>query len=118
MHQWTGTRRLSTINKAENELYFCVLHPPGDVTQSCDITAEPVSRRQRLLTESVEVCLKGVLQGWDASSLMQAFTESWVLQSSNSSVERAVAFQRLLMELSAHALHMVRQVMLKLMYLR
>lgn len=75
---------------------------------------EPVSRRQRLLPESVEVCLKGVLQGWDASSLTQTFTESWVLQCSNSSAQEAVAFQHLLMELSAHALHMVRQIMLKL----
>lgn len=87
---------------------------PGEATQSCDITVEPVSRGQRLLPEPVEVRLKGVLQGWDASSLTRALAESWVLQSSSSSAERAVAFQRLLMELSAHALHMVRRVTLKL----
>lgn len=87
---------------------------PGEVTQSCDITVEPVSRRQRLLPEPVEVRLTGVLQGWDASSLTQALTESWVLQSSCSSAERAAAFRGLLMELSAHALHMVRRVTLKL----
>lgn len=86
---------------------------PGEVTQSCDITVEPVSRRQRLLPEPVEVRLTGVLQGWDASGT-QALTESWVLQSSRSSAERAAAFQCLLMELSAHALHMVRRVTLKL----
>ncbi|CAK6954482.1 treslin [Scomber scombrus] len=83
----------------------------GDVTQSCAVMVEPVSRRQRLLSESVEVCLKGVLQGWDASSLTQTSTESWVLQcSSNSDQGAAAAFQHLLMELSAHALHMFAEV--------
>ncbi|XP_053174522.1 treslin [Scomber japonicus] len=83
----------------------------GDVTQSCAVMVEPVSRRQRLLSESVEVCLKGVLQGWDASSLTQTSTESWVLQcSSSSDQEAAAAFQHLLMELSAHALHMFAEV--------
>ncbi|XP_044048596.1 treslin isoform X2 [Siniperca chuatsi] len=82
----------------------------GDVTQSCGIMVEPVSRRQRLLPEPVEVCLKGVLQGWDASSLTQISTESWVLQCSSSSDQEAAAFQDLLMELSAHALHMLSEV--------
>ncbi|XP_062276803.1 treslin [Scomber scombrus] len=83
----------------------------GDVTQSCAVMVEPVSRRQRLLSESVEVCLKGVLQGWDPSSLTQTSTESWVLQcSSNSDQGAAAAFQHLLMELSAHALHMFAEV--------
>lgn len=82
----------------------------ADVTQSCGIMVEPVSRTQRLLSESVEVCLKGVLQGWDASSLTQTSTESWVLQCSSSSDERAAAFQHLLMELSANALHVLSEV--------
>ncbi|KAF1386493.1 hypothetical protein PFLUV_G00095420 [Perca fluviatilis] len=83
----------------------------GDMTQSCSIKVEPVSRRQRLLPESVEVCLKGVLQDWDDSSLTQTSTESWVLQCSNSSNQgAAAAFQHLLMELSAHALHMISEV--------
>lgn len=86
----------------------CVISQPGDMTQSCGIVVEPVSRRQRLLPESVEVCLKGVLQGWDASSLTKTSTESWVLQCSSSCDQEAAAFQHLLMELSAHALHMVR----------
>lgn len=74
--------------------------------QSCDVTVEPVSCRQRLLPELVEVCLKGVLHGWDASSLTQTPTESWVLQCSSSSDEGA--FHSLLLELAAHSLHMVR----------
>ncbi|XP_070686769.1 treslin [Pempheris klunzingeri] len=82
----------------------------GDVTQSCGITVEPVSRRQRLLPESVEVSLKGVLQGWDASSLTHTSTESWVLQCSSSRDQGAAAFQHLLMELSAHVLHMFCEV--------
>ncbi|XP_032378499.1 treslin isoform X1 [Etheostoma spectabile] len=83
----------------------------GDMTQSCSIKVEPVSRRQRLLPESVEVCLRGVLQDWDDSSLTQTSTESWVLHCSSSSNQgAAAAFQHLLMELSAHALHMLSEV--------
>ncbi|XP_074532961.1 treslin isoform X2 [Halichoeres trimaculatus] len=83
----------------------------GEVSQSCGIEVEPVSRRQQLLPDSLEVCLKGVLQGWDASSLMQTSTESWVLQcSSSSDQEAAAALQHLLRELSAHGLHMLSEV--------
>ncbi|XP_069019576.1 treslin [Embiotoca jacksoni] len=82
----------------------------GDVTQCCGVMVEPVSRRQRLLPESVEVCLKGVLQNWDASSLTQTSTESWVLQRSSRSDQGAAALQHLLMELCAHALHMLAEV--------
>uniref|UniRef100_A0A3P8SWB1 Treslin N-terminal domain-containing protein n=1 Tax=Amphiprion percula TaxID=161767 RepID=A0A3P8SWB1_AMPPE len=76
------------------KLFICVVlffTKPGDVTQTCDIMVEPVSRRQRLLPEPVEVCLKGVLQDWDASSLTQTSTESWVLQCS-SSTDQAASF--------------------------
>ncbi|XP_034089220.1 treslin isoform X3 [Gymnodraco acuticeps] len=84
----------------------------GDMTQICGVTVEPVSRRRRLLPESLEVCLKAVLQGWDASSLTQSSTESWLLQCSSGSEERgaAAALQHLLMELSARALHMLSEV--------
>ncbi|XP_026222218.1 treslin isoform X2 [Anabas testudineus] len=82
----------------------------GDVACSYGVTLEPVSRSQRLLPESVHVCLKGVLQGWDASSLTQTSTESWVLQYSNSSDQGAVTFQNLLLELSANSLHMLAEV--------
>ncbi|XP_029379744.1 treslin isoform X2 [Echeneis naucrates] len=82
----------------------------GDVMQSCDIMVEPVSCIQRLFPESVEVCLKGVLQGWEVSSLAQASTESWVLQCSSSREQGAATFQHLLMELSSQALHMLAEV--------
>ncbi|XP_041853547.1 treslin [Melanotaenia boesemani] len=82
----------------------------GNVTQSCGVTMEPVSRRQRLVLESVEVCLKGVLRGWDDSSLTQTSTESWLLQGSSSSDQGTTAFQHLLMELSARGLHMFAEV--------
>lgn len=90
------------------EVVLLFFTQPGDVTQSCSITLEPVSRRQRCLPEPVEVCVKGVLQGWDTSSLSEASTESWVLHCSNSRDMGVAAFQHLLMELSAHAVHMVR----------
>ncbi|KAM4572952.1 treslin [Odontesthes bonariensis] len=82
----------------------------GHVMQSCGVMMEPVSRRQRLLQESVEVCLKGVLQGWDSSSRAQTFTESWMLQGSSNSDQEAAAFQLLLKELSALGLHMLAEV--------
>ncbi|XP_049431138.1 treslin isoform X2 [Epinephelus fuscoguttatus] len=82
----------------------------GDVTQSCGVMVEPVSCRQRLLPELVEVCLKGVLQDWDPSSLTQTPTESWVLQCTSSSDQGADAFQHLLLELSARGLHMLSEV--------
>lgn len=71
---------------------------------------EPVSCRQRLLPESVKVCLKGVLRDWDASSLTQTPTESWVLQCSSNSDQAAAAFQHLLVQMSTHSLQMVRQI--------
>ncbi|XP_041651864.1 treslin [Cheilinus undulatus] len=87
-----------------------LLWKQGDVSQSCGIMVEPVSRRQRLLPESVEVSLKGVLQGWEASSLTQTSTESWVLQCSGSEDQEAATLQHLLMELSVHSLHMLSEV--------
>ncbi|KAI3371069.1 hypothetical protein L3Q82_023703, partial [Scortum barcoo] len=87
-----------------------LLWEQGDVTQSCGITVEPVARGQRPLPEPVEVRLKGVLQGWDASSLTQSSTESWVLQCSSSSDQGAAAFEHLLVGLSAHALHVLCEV--------
>lgn len=69
---------------------------------------EPVTRRQKLLPESVKMSLKEVLKGWDASSLMQTSTESWVIHGSSSGDQGAGAFQHLLMDLSTHALHLVR----------
>uniref|UniRef100_A0A8D3CBL0 Treslin N-terminal domain-containing protein n=1 Tax=Scophthalmus maximus TaxID=52904 RepID=A0A8D3CBL0_SCOMX len=94
--------------KASTAWLFRPLGVFYDVAQSCDVTFEPVSRRQRLLPELVEVCMKGVLRGWDASSLTRQSTESWVLQCRSDQGTAAAAFQHLLSELSAHTLHMVR----------
>ncbi|XP_019729447.1 treslin isoform X2 [Hippocampus comes] len=82
----------------------------GDVAHSCAVNLEPVSRRQAPLAEGVEVCLKGVLQGWDASSLSHASAESWLLRCSNTSEQGAASFQRALVELSTRSLHMFAEV--------
>ncbi|XP_029607589.1 treslin isoform X3 [Salmo trutta] len=80
----------------------------GDAPQSCSVTLEPVALRQRFLPAPVEVCLKGVLQGWDAHSLTEASSsESWVLQCSNNNHTDQ---GQLLRELSAQALHMFAEV--------
>uniref|UniRef100_A0A8C2WE73 Treslin N-terminal domain-containing protein n=1 Tax=Cyclopterus lumpus TaxID=8103 RepID=A0A8C2WE73_CYCLU len=105
---------LSSEKQHQLTLFKCVallFTRPGDMTQSCGIMVEPVFRGERLLPESVEVCLKGVLQDWDDSSLTQTSTESWLLQcSSSSDLGSAAAFQHLLMQLSSHALHMLSEV--------
>lgn len=76
------------------------------VPQRCDVTVAPLSRGQQPLPDSLEVHVKGVVQGWKSSSLAQTSTQSWVLQCSNGS--RAHDFHGLLVDLSAHSLHMVR----------
>lgn len=78
------------------------------MTLSCGVLLEPISRRQKLLQESVEMYLKGVLQAWDASALTQTPTETWVLQASRSSEQEAAVFQQLLQKLSVFSLHVVR----------
>lgn len=78
----------------------------GGVPQRCDITVAPLSRGQQPLPDALEVHVKGVVQGWKSSSLAQTSTQSWVLQCSSSS--RARDFHGLLVDLSAHSLHMVR----------
>lgn len=83
----------------------CLCLKADGIPQSCDITVESLSRSQQRLLDSVEVRVKGVLLDWNSSSLAQTSVESWVLQCSSS---RAEEFRSLLMELSAHALHMVR----------
>ncbi|XP_077373736.1 treslin [Festucalex cinctus] len=103
-------------SESEYRLAFPVLEATlrldtGDVVQSCAVTLEPVTRRQGPpLAPGVEVCLKGVLQGWDASSLSRTSTESWLLQCPNTSEQGAATFQRTLIELSAHSLHMFAEV--------
>lgn len=78
----------------------------GRAPQRCDITVVPLSRGQQPVLDSLEVHVKGVVQGWKSSSLAQTSTQSWVLQCSSSS--RAQDFHGLLVDLSAHSLHMVR----------
>ncbi|XP_013888143.1 treslin isoform X2 [Austrofundulus limnaeus] len=82
----------------------------GNVTQSCGVLVEPVSRRQKLLQESVEMYLKGVLKGWDASTLTQTPAETWVLQASRSNEQEAAVFLQLLQQLSGFSLHMLAEV--------
>ncbi|XP_054633806.1 treslin isoform X2 [Dunckerocampus dactyliophorus] len=82
----------------------------GGVARSCAITLEPVSRSQHPLPQGVEVCLKGMLQDWDVSSLSRTTTESWLLQCSNTSEPGAAAFLDILMELFAHSLSMFAEV--------
>ncbi|KAM6972945.1 treslin [Aplochiton taeniatus] len=88
-----------------------VLHWGKDnALQSCSVSLEPVCRSQRLLPDPVEVCLKGVLRGWDAHCLSEASSESWFLQCPSNTDQGQVAFQHLLMELSLQALHMFAEV--------
>uniref|UniRef100_A0A3B3WKY8 Treslin N-terminal domain-containing protein n=1 Tax=Poecilia mexicana TaxID=48701 RepID=A0A3B3WKY8_9TELE len=77
-------------------------------SHSCRVAVEPMCRGQRLLQESVEVHLKGALQGWDASCLTRTPTESWLLQLLSSSYEEVAAFLPLFTQLSALSLQMVR----------
>nr|XP_057931205.1 treslin isoform X2 [Doryrhamphus excisus] len=82
----------------------------GGVAQSCAITLEPVSCSQCPLPQGVEVCLKSMLQGWDASSLSHTNTESWLLQCPSTSEPGAAAFLHILTEMFAHSLSMVAEV--------
>ncbi|KAM9376944.1 treslin [Pholidichthys leucotaenia] len=82
----------------------------GGLAQSCGVMVEPVTLSQRAFSESIEVSLKGVLQGWDASSLTQTATDSWVLQGSSSNGQGTAILQHLLMKLSTHSLHMLAEV--------
>ncbi|XP_061750511.1 treslin isoform X2 [Nerophis ophidion] len=82
----------------------------GGVAQSCAITLEPMSWRQGGKPEGVEVSVKGVLHGWDASSLSGTSTESWLLQCSLASKPEAPSFLHILMELFAHSLPMYAEV--------
>ncbi|XP_029992271.1 treslin [Sphaeramia orbicularis] len=82
----------------------------GDAVQTWSVSVEPLCSGQRLLPPQVEVCLRGVLQAWDPSSLTGTSTESWILQTSSCSRDQGSGFQTLLMELSAHNLHMFAEL--------
>ncbi|KAM9808257.1 treslin [Neosynchiropus ocellatus] len=89
----------------------CVLRFSHDnVPVSCAIVVEPLFRRESLLPELVEVCLKGILLDWQPSSVVQTATESWILHCSKGKTPSTVALQDLLMELSSHSLYMFAEV--------
>ncbi|XP_016093133.1 treslin-like isoform X2 [Sinocyclocheilus grahami] len=48
--------------------------------QSCSVTLQPVSCRQRFLRAPVDVILRGVLQDLDTISLSRSASESWIIQ--------------------------------------
>ncbi|KAL1247593.1 hypothetical protein QQF64_022969 [Cirrhinus molitorella] len=62
--------------------------------QSCSVTLEPVSCRQRFLRAPVDVVLKGVLQDLDIMSLSHSASETWILQYTDAELGQE-AFQHL-----------------------
>uniref|UniRef100_A0A8C1W603 Treslin N-terminal domain-containing protein n=1 Tax=Cyprinus carpio TaxID=7962 RepID=A0A8C1W603_CYPCA len=62
--------------------------------QSCSVTLEPVSCRQRILGAPVDVVLRGVLQDRDSICLSRSASESWILQCTDAELGQE-AFQPL-----------------------
>ncbi|XP_052399798.1 treslin [Carassius gibelio] len=62
--------------------------------QSCSVTLEPVSCRQRFLRAPVDVVLRGVLQDLDTICLSHSASESWILQCTDAELGQE-AFQHL-----------------------
>uniref|UniRef100_A0A8C2KAU1 Treslin N-terminal domain-containing protein n=1 Tax=Cyprinus carpio TaxID=7962 RepID=A0A8C2KAU1_CYPCA len=62
--------------------------------QSCSVTLEPVSCRQRILRAPVDVVLRGVLQDRDSICLSCSASESWILQCTDAELGQE-AFQPL-----------------------
>ncbi|XP_016115844.1 treslin-like isoform X2 [Sinocyclocheilus grahami] len=62
--------------------------------QSCSVTLEPVSCRQRFLRAPVDVVLRGVLQDRDSICLSRSASESWILQCTDAELGQE-AFQHL-----------------------
>ncbi|XP_051979224.1 treslin [Xyrauchen texanus] len=86
---------------------LCWIAEGGD-KQSCGVTLEPVSFRQRSLRAPVEVTLSGVLQDLDTLSLSSSASESWILQCTVAELGQ-VAFQHL-RELSTGGSSMLAEV--------
>ncbi|XP_051548860.1 treslin-like isoform X2 [Myxocyprinus asiaticus] len=86
---------------------LCWIAEGGD-KQSCGVTLEPVSFRQRSLRAPVEVTLRGVLQDLDTLSLSRSASESWILQCPDAELVQ-VAFQQL-RELSTGGSSMLAEV--------
>ncbi|XP_016425287.1 treslin-like isoform X2 [Sinocyclocheilus rhinocerous] len=62
--------------------------------QSCSVTLQPVSCRQRFLRAPVDVILRGVLQDLDTISLSRSASESWIIQCTDAELGQE-AFQHL-----------------------
>ncbi|XP_056138313.1 treslin [Lampris incognitus] len=82
----------------------------GQDSQSCSVLVEPTSCRRTLLPEPMEVCLRGMLHGWDVSSLLEGSSDSWVLHCFNSTDQGQAALQQLLTEASDQDLHLLADV--------
>ncbi|XP_043083123.1 treslin isoform X2 [Puntigrus tetrazona] len=62
--------------------------------QSCSVTLEPVSCRQRFLQAPVNVTLSGVLQDLDIISLSRSASESWIIRCTDAELGQEI-FQHL-----------------------
>lgn len=80
---------------------------PDEDKQTCSVSLEPVSCRQRRLCGPVEVTLRSVLLGLDTCRLKQSASECWVLFRPEKSEQDQVAFQSLFKELFILASDMV-----------
>ncbi|MCI4381888.1 hypothetical protein PGIGA_G00257280 [Pangasianodon gigas] len=78
--------------------------------QTCSVSLEPVSCRQRRLCAPVEVTLRSVLRGLDTCRLKQSASESWVLFCPQKSEQDQFAFQSLFKELFILASDMLAEV--------
>ncbi|XP_060770714.1 treslin isoform X2 [Neoarius graeffei] len=78
--------------------------------QTCNVSLEPVSCRQRCLSVPVEVTLRSVLHGLDTCCLSQSASECWVLFCPPKSEDDQVAFQTLFKELFILASDMLVEV--------
>lgn len=80
---------------------------PDEDKQTCTVSLEPVSCRQRRLCAPVEVTLRTVLHNLDTCCLKNSSSECWVLFCPQRSEQDQVAFQSLFNELLILASDMV-----------
>ncbi|XP_017554944.1 treslin isoform X1 [Pygocentrus nattereri] len=78
--------------------------------QTCSVSLESVSCRQRLLCAPIEVTLTTLLQGLDTSSLSHLASECWVLLCQDKPEQGRFRFQGLLKELSHQASHVLAEI--------
>uniref|UniRef100_A0A8C1Q4I8 Treslin N-terminal domain-containing protein n=1 Tax=Cyprinus carpio TaxID=7962 RepID=A0A8C1Q4I8_CYPCA len=72
----------------------CLSWIADGIRQSCSVTLQPVSCRQRFLQAPVDVILRGVLQDLDTISLSRSVSESWIIQCTDAELGQE-AFQHL-----------------------